>query len=518
VATHLLDALRAAQDDVDAAAIRSDAAQALRRAAQRAATVGAPEAAERAYITARDLTPDEDERTELTEMAAAIADGAGRYEQALALLEEAESVHRAAGRERQAARLAARIGYVLNRLARMEDAVAKMLPALDVLGRDQLDPDVAELWIELGHAYVRLSDIEQATAANELALQMTTDLQLIPLFVRALNTQQIHYHYRGRVLEARALLSATIELSERHGLLPELARAQNNLGSMLLQWDLPDAETHLEASLLAAQRRGDHYQESISASNLSSRYLFTGRWDEAERLLEEVLAGGLAGSSAAGFVHQNLAILSALRGRTEVAAEHLHGLATWSGSDDLDLRATQLAVGTVVDLACGRARDALGHAREMLPLAIEAVGAASDPVRLGWLDALLAGFEVGDLDAVRELLTLLQNSPPGRIPPYLRATLAYGRARLAAAEARHDEVEDDARAAVAQLRGLGYPYHLAVAESTLAGWLIDRGRRDEADELLEGAVTALRALRAAPALGRAEALLARPVDEAAVEV
>ena len=77
IASHYLDAYRAAHDDPDADELRTQAIAALQRAAQRAATVGAPQSAERAYRTAIELTGDEAQRTDLTR-AAARDGGAGR--------------------------------------------------------------------------------------------------------------------------------------------------------------------------------------------------------------------------------------------------------------------------------------------------------------------------------------------------------------------------------------------------------------------------------------------------------
>jgi hypothetical protein len=56
-----------------------------------------------------------------------------------------------------------------------------------------------------------------------------------------------------------------------------------------------------------------------------------------------------------------------------------------------------------------------------------------------------------------------------------------------------------------------------VAQTDLARWLIDQGRRDEADRLLEAAVATLRRLGATPALAGAEALQATRAASEAVE-
>jgi len=83
VAAHYLDAYRAAQEDSDAQALRVKSLAALRRAAQRAATVGAPEIAERSYQTAVELAREDVERAELTRAEGEMALQAGRLARAL---------------------------------------------------------------------------------------------------------------------------------------------------------------------------------------------------------------------------------------------------------------------------------------------------------------------------------------------------------------------------------------------------------------------------------------------------
>ena len=73
IAAHLLDAYRAGLGDSDADGLRTEALLALRRAAQRAGTIGAPDAAERLLRSAIELSGEEDERAELLEEAGRMA-------------------------------------------------------------------------------------------------------------------------------------------------------------------------------------------------------------------------------------------------------------------------------------------------------------------------------------------------------------------------------------------------------------------------------------------------------------
>jgi class 3 adenylate cyclase/tetratricopeptide (TPR) repeat protein len=509
VATHLLDAHRAAHGDPDADAIRAMAVDALRQAAGRGVTVGAPETAERAYLTARELVEGEADRIELTELAGEMALRSGHYDRALSDFEEATEGHAAAGRERESARACARAALALNRLGRHEEAITRTREALAALGPDVATAEAGELIAQLGAARGRVGDNEGAIETLERALQIGSDLQLIPLFVDALNIRQIAFQYLGRVIEARALLTETIQLARRHDLTHEVSRAQNNLGNLCLQWDLPDSETHLQAALSEARRRGDRFLESMAALNLGTLLLFMGRWGEADALNDELLEDQ-HDQPGRDLLFQNIVLLAAFKGDNARALEDLDRLESWGTSDDLDLRASYQALQAVQSLYAGDPASALEHGRAMLPPAIAAVGAASDPVRMAYADTVQAAARAGRVDVLGELITLLAEAPPGRIPPYLRAELARARGLLAAAEDRHDDAERELMRAVDELCTLGYPYHLALAQTDLARWLIERGREAEAEVPLEQACAVLRGLDATPALARAETLRLSP--------
>ncbi|HWD65692.1 MAG TPA: adenylate/guanylate cyclase domain-containing protein [Solirubrobacteraceae bacterium] len=517
IATHLLDAFRAAQDDPDAADIRERAIAALRRAALRAGAVGAPEVAERTFLVARDLAIDESERVELAELAGETTLQSGRYESGLALFEEVLAAYEARGEDRAAARVVGRIGFALTRVGRNDEAVSRINAALEVLGPQELDPEVGELNAHLGFAYAFIGDYARANVVLERALQIATDLKMTRLFVRALNTKVVTYVYLGRVVESRALLRTAIELAEQEGLTDELARAQNNTGNLSLQWDIPDSEEHLEASMVMARRGGNRHFEGLVAGNLSFLYMLRGRWRELGTLLDGLLADG-EDRPGREYVHQGQLILKAHCGHVEEAATELAMLSDWRESDDADLRATFMAGEIVVALFSGREEDTLRTALDMLPMALASIGAASDPFRMGWPIAVTAAARAGRLEDLRTVLSLLADAPPGRVPPFLQVELARGQALLAAAEGRHDEVETGLRTSIEGLAKLGYPYHLAITQLDLAEWLFERSRAPEALELAEQAIATLSSLGAAPDLERAQSLLRHQTVERSVGV
>ncbi len=505
IASHYLDAYRAARGDEDAPELRTETIAALRRAAQRAAGVGAPDSAERAYRTAIELAEESGERMELTQAAAEMALQAGHLEAALELFEEVAAWHRAGGRERDAARLAGQIGRALSRLGRNEEAIERITPALRVLGAEELDAEVGALHAVLGHALLFAGHDERAEPTLETALRIAQDLDLPAVLSGALIDKGLICLQKSRVEEARALLGAAVTIAERNDLAAELVLARGNSGSLGMQWDLPEAADQYTETLALARRHGDRFQESVAAGNLAYLYVFAGRWQEVERLASELL-DDFGERPGAEFLHYPLAILHTLRGELDGARASFGQMAAWERGDDDELRAIHTSVAIRVHMAEGRAEDALDLGSAMLAQAIKTLGRSHDTVRNAWPDTLEAAVELARLDLAGELLAPLSEQPPGHIPPYLRAHLARGRALVAAAEGEHGAAEAGLIAAVEGFGSLGYPYWLASAQTDLAAWLISQSRSSDAAPLLGEATATLKSLGAALALARAQAL------------
>jgi class 3 adenylate cyclase/predicted ATPase len=504
IASHLLDAYTAAAGDPDADELRADALAALRAAAQRTKAVGATDAAQRAYLMARDLAGGEDERAELTEQAGMMAMLSARYEVAIDLLDTAAAAHVAAGRDAQAAALAEPIVVALQRLGRIDEGVERAKAALEILERD---PDtgagVAAVTAALGACLSFGGYHEEAAGYLEKALIMAQALELPLPLCRALNSRAVSYMQQSRFDESVGLWTVLADIAERNGLTELQSNAISNIGNVLLARDLPEARGRIKEAIALALRTGDSYARMVSSGNLMLVHLFAGQWEEMERVGNELLNAPIEHQED---VHARFACLKAWRG--EPAAEHLAVLAPWREGNNLEDRFIATAADIAVALSEGRHEEVVEDGVVAIRSAMEAVGPLHESLRLLWSDTMAAAIATGRIDVAADLVAVLDAEPRGRLSPFLRAELHRAKGLLSAAREEHDEVEAELRAAVDDQRALGYPYPTARAQIDFAAWLIGQGRQAEAAQLLAAAVAMLTPLRAAPLLGRASELLA----------
>jgi class 3 adenylate cyclase/tetratricopeptide (TPR) repeat protein len=502
IASHYLNALRSSRRDEDTSELTATTIAALRRAARRAASVGAPESAERSYLTALELSRDERERTELTAAAGEMALQAGRHEPALELLDAAIPALLAEGRRREAAGAAGHMGRALSYLRRNDESIAQVSAALAILGPDTVEDQVAALHANLGHSLLYTGDEDAAATELETAISMAHELELPDVLSGALVDKGLISLQQSRPEEARALLDEALQIAERNELVVKAHNAWGNRGMIGMQWDQPGAAEQFERALALARRLGDRFRESISAGNLMYLYVFNGRWSEVESMAPELLEA-VEDRAGVEFVRWPLAIMYTLRGALDAAREQLAGMAGWEQGDDEDLHSTHSSVAISLYLAEGNAALALELGRELLPAAIAGLGICHDAVRHAWPYTFEAALAAGRAEVAEELLALLRDQPDGHVPPFLRAQMARGRALLALERGEAAGAEQEIRAAVDGFNGLGYPYWLARARSELAGCLAAQQRGGEARVVMRQAIAELEGLGARPALDRA---------------
>jgi len=511
IGAHLYDAYKAAGEDPDADDLRSRACRAYVLAAERADAVGAPEAAETAYLKASELSSDEAEQAALTERAGRMASFAGWDERAAQLFEAAISAHVDAGRFVDAARVTAPLGRSIDRLGRGEQAIVRLREALSWLDSEDAPPDVlAELQSALGSAlaFAGPAHADESAAALEVALIVSQQYKLTETLARALNEKGTLLAFAGRTEEARMHYEAAAATAARTATTRSEMNAEANLADLCMTQDLPGAEAHCAAALALARRRGARDAEMFTAGNLLYVLTISGRLDEAFRLGTELLQVAGEQLRAARQIHARLAVLEGLVGHVGTAAEHLAACRFWQESDDVQDRVGYSAVEAAVALAQNDYQAALDAASRTVDEALGGgVQVAHESVRLAFPDAIDAALAIPDLERGERLVELVAGRPPGELPPYLTAQVARCRALIAAARGDDEGVEDGLRASETTFRELGYPYWVARAQLERAEWLTGQGRPDESARLASQAAATFEMVDTTPMLVRARALL-----------
>jgi class 3 adenylate cyclase/tetratricopeptide (TPR) repeat protein len=496
IAAHLLDAYRAASGDADEDALRAEALAALRRGAQRAASIGAPEAAERTYCSAVELAGDDAERADLLRAAGDMAAAAGRSEVALGHYEAAAAALEATGDHRGALLLGAPACTQLAQLGRNLEGAERARVILDELGRDAAGPEIAGLLHARGHALLFSGGFDEAEPLMQRALELAQAFELPELVTRALGERGTLCARQGRIEEARILYTGAVDVATRHGLEPERARALMNLGDILWRYDLPGAQEHCREAMTVMRRLGHRASESIAGGNLVGALVSAGRWDEGAAVAAALLDEGGPERPEGETLHFRLIGLCCLRGDLESARRHVAGMEAWRHTDDFEAREMFEAGELTVALADGPGPDAVDAALALINVPSATVGEAGRQLVPPVGDAVV---RLGMTDRADALLGIFADRPPGHVPQSIRAHLAILRGQL---------LDDDPRAgaelaaAAATFEATAQPYWLAVARAALAEWLLGRGRVEDAAPLLDQAATTLQALGAAPALDR----------------
>ena len=262
-----------------------------------------------------------------------------------------------------------------------------------------------------------------------------------------------------------------------------------------------EAEQVVEHGIAIARRRGDRTWERSLTTNLVSCYVSSGRWDDAERVVDELPEeGAIATDPVQASMILDLAQIALHRGDLERVRAIASGYAAWEETAYLQAAGVASWARGLLAQAEGRHDDVVHELTEKLrdpahndnPVNVEAM------LQSGSESALA----LGSSDALAELLSLAESAPIDP-PRSLLAQLELQRARLAALT---DEAEPPYERAVAALRAIEDPFWVAVALLEQAEWLATQDRLDEAAPPAREARETFERLRAQPRLDRLERL------------
>ncbi len=509
IAQHYLDALAAVPGDPDEGEIREQAVVALSRTAERAARTGAPGRAARSYASAARLLEGDDEvrrPAELWEKAAESSMAAGDAYTTLDYVTPAIDRYRQLGDERAVACTQRHQGRALRRLGRHTEAREVLTGAVETL-RGNITVETMLTLSELAAVENFSGNVDAANRLTSELLKMGEGLAVGPdLMSTAFMARGVFQTTDGRRAEAAVSLREAARLAELANRSDLLGHSLGNLSNVV---GMQDPAAALDANRRAVEplrRGGDRDLIAFNYLNMVVALLELGEWGEvAELLAPNGDAGALADVEEAIRLVQ--AQVAGLRGDAESAEQLAATLTTFRGSEDPQDMAAVAVIDALAAAAAGHSAEALRHAKVALSHIDEGLGVGSDLIRTAWVVAARAAHEVGDRDTIAELLTMVDDEMPGRLPPMLRAERDLVRARIAIAAGAPDAGEQ-LDAAVVTMRAMSPPHLLAGGLLDRAEYLIGAGDVTAAAMDVADAQAIGERLGCRPLLDRAAALSA----------
>jgi predicted ATPase len=501
VASHYLAAYQAAPQAEDASEIKSKARTHLARAGERAASLAAAEEAQRYFEQAAELAEEPLTEAQLLERAGEMAWAAGRadaqvsFERAIALFEQEGATH-------AAARVSARLGEVDWSGGRLEQAIERMETAFGVLSGDEPDEDLATLAEQLARLYFFKGDLRSASERIETALTIAENLRFPEVLSQALNTMSIIAIFRQHYEYAFALLKHSLAIALENDLSTPALRAYANLGENLTRGDRHDeAKDSYLTGIALARRVGNRQWELVLLSEASYTLALAGAWEETLEFVAQIPTQAFSELSLIA-VLTSLPEVHLARGELQELERLLTFFERMEQSVDVQERSCWAAARARLLREEGRYREALASAREAMAV-LGTLGAASQTVKHGFVEALEASLALGDHAEVEKLLAEIEAVKPGGQPPFLAAQAARFRGRLFATRGEHESAEQGFKRAEQIFREYGLPFWLAVTELEHGEALAEQGRVDEAAPLLDEARKTFERLEATPWLERA---------------
>jgi class 3 adenylate cyclase/tetratricopeptide (TPR) repeat protein len=457
IASHYLAAHGAAPDAEDAAEIRGKAQVMLVRAGERAESLAAAAEARRYFEQAAELMDDRSLRAELLARAGEMAARAADPDAARRFFEESIDLYEEEGDTHGAARVSTRLARLERFTGRLDEGLARMERAFDVISGDEPDEDLALLAARLALAYWTAGDLARANERAELALDIAEAYGYPEALALALAAKASLAFSRGHSEEALGLVKHELAIALEHDLTERATNAYFILSDAAFHRDrYADALAYQDEALALVRKVGDRPGEWSVLAERTYALFMAGRWDEALEVMEDLTeeqarSGGMFLSLLSGALEIHLH-------RGDLAeARRLYALfPTLEGSTDVQERACFFGANAALFRAEDRLRDALDAGRKAIE-GQQTLGGSHQAVEQGLVEALEAAVALGEVDVARELLATIEAVPSGRRPPYLAAHAHRFRARL-------DGDPAEFEMAASRFREIGIPFWLAVTQ------------------------------------------------------
>ena len=479
IASHYLAAHEAAPEADDASEIRRNAHAMLVRAGERAESLAAAAEARRYFERAAELVEAPSERATLLDRAGEMAARAADPDAACQLLEASIALHEQLGDTHAAARVSTRLARVERFTGRLDEGLARMERAFEVISGDEPDEDLVLLAARLSLAYWAAGDLQRAAERAELALELAEAYGYPEPMVVALGAKAAIAHSRGHSEEALGLQKHRLAIALEHDLTELAINSYFILSDGAFHRDrYADALAHQDDALALVRKIGDRPGEWSLLAERTYALFMTGRWDEALAVAEELTeeqtrSGGMFLSLLSGPLE-----ICLQRGDL-VEARRLYSLfSNIESSADVQERACYFGATAALSRADGRLRDAFEAGQKAIECA-QTLRISHQAVEQGLVEALEAAVALGQQESAGELLATIEEIPAGRRPPFLEAHGHRFRARLDGDPAGFE-------AAATRFREIGIPFWLAVTLLELGELTGDESLLAEAREIFEG--------------------------------
>jgi len=482
----------------------------LVRAGDRGASLGATAEAQSRFEEAAALA-DEDTvlRAELHERAGIMARMGARVSQADEHFERSIALFQEVGAHHPAARVEARLAEVMWDTGRIETGVERMDRSFELLSQEEPDEDLAALAAQIGRFMFFAGELDTAADRIETALRIAEARLLPEVFAQALTTKAIMLGAHGRIQEGMALLRFALDTALEHDKPVAALRASYNLADTFSQMDsYEEAATAVREGLIHARRVGSRQWEWSFLGQLYPLFAL-GEWDEALEMIAQLPEDHWTEARQAySPVFPIGSMIHLYRGDLDEARRLARVYEILAESADVQERATYAGSMARILLVEGDPAGATKAATFPLELR-ETMGFRQEYIKEAWVTALDGALNAEDVTAARDLLTIVDELPPGSTSQFLQAHAARFRARLAGTEGEKAEADRLYRRATAFFRDMSFPLYLGATLFDQGEWLVHQGSDDQAAPLLAEAREIFERLRAQWWLDRIDALSRR---------
>jgi len=498
LSSHYLNAFRLFPEAEDSAQIKANARQRLERAGVRASSLAATLEAQHYFQQAAEIADDGPSRASLLEQAGHMAWNGNRREDATALFDEAIQLFEVEGLTHPAARVSARRGEIDWFLGNVGPAIERMERSFALLMKEEHDPDLATLAAQIARFQFFTGDLKTSLERVELALEIAETMWLPGLISDALQTKANILAAGSRREESLALLERALKIALENDYPLAATRAYVNLSDRMVTFDrFDDAISYaMQGVELAARIGAERIRWSLTGNMIYPLYV-TGEWDEAFARIESIpMESGEFIVSSGTMNPFTIVALHVERGIGGKAKELLRTFAHLGQSTDLQDQGAIEGMHAVIARYEGDHAGALRHAVKAMegePI----FGMGQDFVRQAFVEVLDAAMSLREFETAQGWIDRVKAMREIEVPTYVRGEISRFEGRLAAAR-DGDNAAAKFGQAVATFRDLGTPFQLACTSTEWAEWLIGKGRREEAQPLLEEAATIFEKLGATP--------------------